>query len=630
MTKKSTAPSEAAHAPAQRQNDIPRLQSDNAHGYGDTLFRSFFEHAAMGMTIGTSDGTWRKVNKRFCDITGYDSTELLNTHFKEITHPDDVKEDLRLLRELYLLKIPSFSREKRYAHASGVYLWVNITVSLASDDRGMPYHVAIVEDITRRKLAESALRQSERSLRSAHRIALLGTWEWNITSDEFVWSAEIQLILGRMPLTLDALLKQVHPDDVELVRNAIDSALEGKPLSLEFRVAGADSSERIVHMQGELAANVHRRPPRMVGTVQDITSTKLADQLTESRARLEGISSNIPGMVFQLQQIGDKIAFTYVSDGSNEVCGLTADRIVADPSAFLDLIHPDNREAFHDSKLRSRETLSLWNWEGRLEVADASTKWVNLRATPRHIGATEMIWDGVVFNISQSKQNEAEIEQSREMLRALTAHQMVVREEEGKRIAREIHDELGQRLTVLRMDVMMLPKLLAGPAAPVSEASVRMRDTIDGIIRIVRNISSYLRPAALDIDLLLAVEWLLDDFHASLGIPCNLNNKLDDSLDLDDERATGVFRILQESLTNIARHANAKHIEVTLELVDRHLHLHVKDDGTGFELKRRNAQKTFGLRGMRERAVALGGEISILSSPGSGTTVFASIPLSSE
>jgi PAS domain S-box-containing protein len=507
------------------------------------------------MAIGAPDGKWMKVNQRLCDITGYDSTALTNKHFQEITHPDDVEEGGRLLRELYLLKMPSHSREKRYRHQNGSYIWVNVSVSLVPGDQGTPLHISIVEDITRRRLAESALRQSERSLRSAHRIA---------------------------------------------------------------------------HLQGETAFDGQGLPTTAPGTRQDSTDNTLVDKLRESRARLEGISSNIPGMVFQFHQAGTALAFTYVSEGSNEVCGLTADRVGDDPGAFLDLIHRDDRAAFHESKVRSRESLSVWNWEGRLEPPGEWIKWVNLRATPRRIGSAETIWDGVIFNISESKKNEAEIEQSREMLRALSAHQTVVKEEEGKRIAREIHDELGQRLTVLRMDVMMLQKGQGEPSAPLAEAAGRMRDTIDGVLRIVRNISTHLRPAALDIGLVIAVEWLLDDFHARLGIPCNLNNGLGESIVLDDERATGVFRILQESLTNIARHANARHIGVALEIVDKHLHLQVKDDGVGFESKSRDTQKTFGLRGMRERALALGGEISIFSSPGGGTTVFASIPLLSE
>ncbi|RJF96719.1 PAS domain S-box protein [Noviherbaspirillum cavernae] len=630
MTEQKKIPINVFHISGGRQDENPRSAADGANAFSGELFRSAFEQSAMGMAIGTPNGKWLKVNKRFCEIVGYDSAELLIRNFEDITHPDDVEADHRFLRDLYLLKIPSYSREKRYAHKNGTYLWVNVTVSLAPNEKGEPYHLSIIEDVTRRRLAENALRQSERSLRSAHRVALLGTWDWNIRQDIFTWSAETYLIFGRTPPNLDACLRQVHPDDREFVKDSVDAALRGSPFSIEFRIVTQGAIERVVHMQGELAFDVYRRPLKMAGTLQDITDNKLEDRLRESRERLESISSNIPGMVFQLQQTGEAVEFTYVSDGSNEVCGLTSNDIAANPSAFLGLLHRAEREAFHESRIRSANTLSLWNWEGRLEVAGQWVKWVNLRATPRNVGVRGTIWDGVIFNISQSKEHEAEIEQSREMLRALSAHQMVVKEEEGRRIAREIHDELGQRLTVLRMDVMMLPKALGAPSAPLTEAAGRMRETIDGILRIVRDISSHLRPAALDIGFVLAVEWLVENFQSSAGIPCNFNNRLDEGMVLDDERATGVFRILQESLTNVARHANAGHIEVTLEIVEGHLHLHVKDDGAGFESGRGNSKKTFGVRGMRERAVTLGGEIMILSSLGAGTAVFASIPLLNE
>lgn len=630
MTKQEEALIEEHGASIRWQNDNSRIPAHSAHGFSIELFRSAFEHAAVGMAFGASDGKWLKVNRHFCDIAGYDSAELINRSIQEITHPEDVEEDNRLLHALYLLKIPSFSREKRYLHKNGTYIWVNETVSLAPDGKGTPHHICIIEDVTRRRFADRALRRSMRSLQGAYGVPLSGTWNWNIHTNEFTWSTEIYHIFGTTPLNVGACLRQVHPDDLGAVKRAFKRGLEGRPVNIEFRIIVANSSERIVHMQGAAAFDMRGLLSRISGTVQDITDYKLNDNLRESRTRLEGISSNIPCMVFQLEQIGDALAFNYVSDGSNDVCGMTAERICTDPRVFLDLIHREDRAAFHESKERSKESLTLWNWEGRLALANEWTKWVNLRATPRRIGATITMWDGVMFNISQSKKNEAEIEQSREMLRALSVHQMAAKEEEGKRIAREIHDELGQRLTVLRMDVMMLPKVTGEQSAPLTEAAGRMKDTIDGILRIVRDISSHLRPAALDIGLVLAVEWLLDDFQTSLGIPCNFTNKIDESVVLDDERATGIFRILQESITNVARHANATRIDVSLEIIGEHLHLLVKDDGVGYEAKRRNNQATFGLRGMRERALAIGGETSILSSPGGGTTVFASIPLVSK
>jgi signal transduction histidine kinase len=213
------------------------------------------------------------------------------------------------------------------------------------------------------------------------------------------------------------------------------------------------------------------------------------------------------------------------------------------------------------------------------------------------------------------------------MLQELAAHQVMVKEEERKRIAREIHDELGQRLTVLRMDVLMLPKILRDHSAPLKQVISQARNSIDDILRIVRNIASDLRPAVLDFGIVAAIEWLLDEFSTSLNIPCECHNMIEDSIGLSDEQATGIFRILQESLTNVARHAHAAHIEVTLKIVEDRLFIEIKDDGIGFDSSQVGLAKSYGLVGMRERATMLGGEIEIHGVPGQGAIVRAYIPL---
>jgi len=584
------------------------------------------------MAHANQDGKWLRVNQRLCDITGYSRTELSSKTFRDISHPDDIEGDTALISDLYAGRIPAYVKEKRYIHKSGTPIWVSVSASMAPADGGTPCHICVIEDITRRRLAEAALRKSERSLKNAKRISQLGTWDWDLATNEFFWSDEIEQIFGMRPPDYDAFLLRVHPGDRAFVIHSIEQShvksRPYRPYSIDYRIVRPDESERIVHAQGEVAFDAHGKPVRMAGTVQDITERRLAeDRLRESEARFKGISGNIPGMVFQLSHIGDSVSFTYVSDGASALCGLSPEEIKLDPAVLIRFLLPEDRQAFYASMLRSAESYSIWNWEGRLHTADQYAKWVNLRATPRCLGADGVIWDGVIFDISESKKNEAEIRLSREKLRELSAHQMVVKEAEGKRIAREIHDELGQRLTVLRMDVMMLPKVLKGRSEALPEAIDQMKGAIDGVLRIVRDIAANLRPAALDMGILVAVEWLVDDFQTRVGLACKLHNRLEQDFSLDDDRATGIFRILQESLTNVARHANASKIEITLDIQDGQLRLDVNDNGAGFEPWQEGSKKSFGLSGMRERATALGGDVEILSSPGKGTRVRASIPL---
>jgi len=231
-------------------------------------------------------------------------------------------------------------------------------------------------------------------------------------------------------------------------------------------------------------------------------------------------------------------------------------------------------------------------------------------------------------HLAQLSRGAAELRASRQQMRELAAHQMVLKEEERKRIAQEIHDELGQRLTVLRMDISMLPRALrADPAGLLPGQVAQLKASLDGIMALVRDIAGKLRPATLDVGLEAAVEGLVEEFRASLGIPCELDNRLPSGLALDDKLATAAFRIIQESLTNVARHADATGLRVVLATKGGSLHMQVHDDGRGLDLESGHPNPSFGLSGMRERAVMLGGKLEITSKPGEGTTVDARIPL---
>lgn len=444
---------------------------------------------------------------------------------------------------------------------------------------------------------------------------------WNPQAEKlYGWTASE--VMGR-----DIL--DVLPKDAKLGQEIFDCVLEGKCWSGELLLRQRNGRPVEVHLTVTPIYNEHGHMIGRVGVSFDISARKTTEsRLHESEERFKSISSNIPGMTFQLRLAGNFVGFTYVSEGSLEVCGLPPDHISASFCQFVDLLEASDCESFLQSMQYSAQNLAVWNWEGRFKQEYMEQiKWINLRATPRCVENQSVIWDGVIFNISDSKRYEASLLTNRKMLQDLSAHQVLVKEEERKRIAREIHDELGQRLTVLRMDVLMLPRLTGDQSALPKEMLTGMRESIDEIIRIVRNIASDLRPAVLDFGIVTAIEWLLEQFQASLKIPCRLHNMVERTINLSDEQATGLFRILQESMTNIARHAHATRIEVMLKLAEDRLFIEIEDDGVGFDPSRALLTKSYGLVGMRERATMLGGEIEIFGRPGQGTIVRARIPL---
>ena len=245
-----------------------------------------------------------------------------------------------------------------------------------------------------------------------------------------------------------------------------------------------------------------------------------------------------------------------------------------------------------------------------------------------------LLWVGFAYSrqlvaeVLRQTRLQADLGASQQALRELGAHRDAEGERVRKAVAQEIHDDLGQRLTVLRMNVALLPRTVqADPARLLPRQVDALKADIDGIVGVVRDIAGRLRPAALEVGLGPAAESLLREFQQAMGIPCELRNHLPADLVLDEVRTTSVFRILQESMTNAARHAGASHIQVTLSVAGRALRLAVQDDGRGFA---GSTGGTYGVSGMRERATSLGGTLQISSVGGAGTTVEAWIPLDNE
>jgi len=236
-----------------------------------------------------------------------------------------------------------------------------------------------------------------------------------------------------------------------------------------------------------------------------------------------------------------------------------------------------------------------------------------------------VVWDGVVWDITQGKRAELALARSQEQLRELSAHLESVREEEKARIAREVHDELGQMLTVLKLEVSMCELAFAELDPGLNERLASMKRLIAQLFQLVRDVATALRPPILDAGIASAIEWQARRFEARTQIPCLV--QVPDNLPaLSDAKATGLFRILQEALTNVMRHAQAHSVEIELVREDGQLRMTVSDDGQGF-CHEQTRPTSFGLVGVRERVLMLGGSMALASEPGEGTSLSVAIPL---
>jgi PAS domain S-box-containing protein len=274
----------------------------------------------------------------------------------------------------------------------------------------------------------------------------------------------------------------------------------------------------------------------------------------------------------------------------------------------------------------AKVTRDLTERHGKEEQLTKAKELLELRAEQRATVLARLN-DELRTEISERARAEEQLRASRDQLRALAARLQSVREEERTSIAREIHDELGQACTAIKMDLALIGRMATKRQTRLRAKAKSAIELVDGMIVTLRRIASDLRPRTLDdLGLTAALEWQAQEFESRTGMRCRVTLP-QDPLVLDSERSTAIFRIFQESLTNVARHAKATRVQARLEREVNQLIFEVRDNGRGFAPEEARARKSLGLVGMQERALLLNGELKLEGVPGAGTTMTLRIPL---
>jgi signal transduction histidine kinase len=264
--------------------------------------------------------------------------------------------------------------------------------------------------------------------------------------------------------------------------------------------------------------------------------------------------------------------------------------------------------------------------EYRLRHRDGSYRWIHSRGRIYHDP------EGQPWRMMGSHVDVTERRTLEENLRALAAHLQTVRDQEAERIARELHDELGARLTGMKLDLAWLDRRVTRLLSPNDATGLRerlraMTETIDETVRSVRKVCRDLRPGVLDeLGFAAAIEWQAGEFQTRTGIHCRLS--MSEPLEVRADHATALFRILQELLTNVTRHAKAAGVRIEVRQGAGEITMEVADDGCGMPEDALTRRDRFGLMGLRERVLAAGGNVEFLSAPGQGTRVFVRFPIS--
>jgi len=372
--------------------------------------------------------------------------------------------------------------------------------------------------------------------------------------------------------------------------------------------------------------------PAIYVGLNDVTARRAQDEaLRKSAASLANAQ--------RLARLGDwgwdaRLGMTHWSDEVYNILGLTvtfndAHKPLPSYRTFVAAVHPDDRTALRQTLRALVRGARAAGIDLRVVCPDGAIRIVRLQAEALHapgeaLRPSKLV--GTIQDITERKRIEQELFESREQLRELSNYMEGIREEERKRIAMEIHDELGQLLTALKMDVALMRMRLGDGDAEAKRKSDDMRELVEKTIWMVRNVASHLRPAALNFGIVSALEWLAEDFGRRTGIACRVRVRGGEPA-LNDAHATAVFRIAQASLTNVARHAGASRVDVTLDNDGASLALQIGDDGCGFDPDEAKKRYSYGLLGMQERARLIGASLQIDSAPGTGTVVSIHMPL---
>lgn len=368
------------------------------------------------------------------------------------------------------------------------------------------------------------------------------------------------------------------------------------------------------------------RASEVAGYLLDITQRKQAEQVLKERQTSLDHAQAIAKLGSWETHLGS--GDERWSDEVYRILGYAPRALTPSWDRLLERIHPGDRERVQERLNQAVAGESGFDIEFRIERPDGRHGFVRARGeiVRDTQGRGEKIV-GTLLDFTERKQAELSLEQSRQALRELAQHLQNVREEERTNIARQVHDELAQSLAAIKIDLVRLRSRL-GAQNPQVEALVEsLLRSVGTIIETVQRVMEELRPSILDdAGLLAAIEWQVEQFQRKTGIACTVRAP-EQALDLSQQAATALFRILQETLTNIARHASARRVQVVLTQDQQWLCLQVTDDGIGIPAAKLENGRSLGILGMRERAQVFGGEFDITRRDHGGTSVSVSLPL---
>ncbi len=586
-------------------------------------FRALIEKGSEIIAMHDAEGKILYISPSVSSALGYLPEERIGRSVMDAVHPDDKVSITVILARLIANPGHSATARWRQLDASNHWRWMEGVATNLLHDPAIKAVVHNYRDITRQKEAENKI-LSEKELSESVIDSLPGIFYLFDVNGKFMqWNANLETVSGYS----EAEITQMHPLDffaeeekLRIAENITRVFSEGKT-EVEANLLTKQGEKIPYYFNGRLAEFEGKKC--LIGMGIDISIRKKAEAQLKL---LESVITNTNDSVVITKAEPFDIPgpeVVYVNPAFTKMTGYSPEEVIGKTPRLLQ--GPKTSRTELD---RLRKALEKWE---PCEVELINYKktgeefWINFSVVPV---ADEKgwftHWISIERDITERKAQEAELQQKNKELKRLSAYLQNIRENERKYIAREVHDELGQLASAIKIDVDWFGLHLDNNELLVQKRIDHANKTIAILISSIRKIASQLRPSILDdFGLNAAIEWQCKEFQNLNGIKCIFINGVEDT-DLSKEVQTELFRMVQESLTNVMRHAKANRVEVKLTEDEEMIHLSVTDDGKGFDTIQK--RQTLGLVGLRERAISINGQLQINSEPGKGTAVLAQIP----
>ena len=613
--------------------DITDLKrQEQALRLSEMRYRTLLENINDGVFTVDEEGRFTFVNDVIVERSRHPREWFIGRRFTDLVRPDYREIAEKSFRsDMNGADSRPFEVVLSYSIAPGQETWIEVNRKPLYEGHRIVAVFGTSRDITARKRMEEEIRESEGKFRSLVERSNAGVY----LIQDGVFRYANSRFAEMLGYTVEEIADRMAPGDVVFFEDYknfsaenIRKRLAGEVESIRYGMRMVTKTGEIRHMEAYGSRTMYRGRPAVIGTILDYTDRKATETaLKESEERYRGIFENSPVGIFQSTfegrfiKVNPALAAILGYESPQDLIDSVSDmatQVYAEPfrreEILAEMRSGDGRIAYETEFLRKDGR----KWTGRVTLSIINDS----RGIPHHL-------DGIVEDVTEKKAMEERLQSTMERLRYLSHRLLEIQEKERRYLAVELHDEMGQVLTALRISLKRAErsKRRESTAADIDE-SVRM---VDGLIERVRNLSIELRPSILDdFGLTAALDWYVNWLSARTGF------KIVFTTDIPEMRFPPVleltsFRVTQEALTNAVRHSDASLVHVLLEARAGELHLTVQDDGKGFnteEVRRKELKgRNFGLLGMQERVSLARGRLEIRSQPGTGTTVHACFPL---